>query len=55
MMRSRMAKKGKKKRKWVRRVRKGKKLKTLRKMVSEEKLALKRIKLRIKMLQMTKE
>lgn len=55
MMISRMAKKGKKKRKWVRRVRKEKKLRTLRKMVSEEKMVLKRIKQRIKMLQMIKE
>ena len=52
---SRMGKKGKKKRKWVRRVRKENKLRTLRKIVSEEKLVLKRIKQRIKMQQTTKE
>ena len=54
MMTSRKEKKGKKKRKWVRRVRKEKKQKTLRKIVEEE-MDLKRIKPRIKMLQMTKE
>ena len=52
MIISRMAKKGKKKRKWVRRVRKDKKLRTLRKIVPE---VLKRIKQRIKVLQTMKE